>query len=71
MKTISEMSAQEVARWLNENATQQPEDIERQKAWNVLDGLYHGRWESHRVSGEDQYGRTQYEFVSGNGFFPN
>ena len=37
--------------------------------WDLRDEYEYLPWEGVRVSGEDQYGRKQYEDVSGMGFF--
>ena len=40
-----------------------------QSFWDILDDYEYRAWEGLRVSGEDQYGRKQFETVSGMGYF--
>ena len=60
----------EVKRWLDENATVKTGNPAAKAYWDSLEGYEYLPWEDYRVSGEDQYGRKQYECVSGHGFLP-
>jgi len=62
------MTKEEIQAWLDANTTVKKEPTEGY--WDSLEGYEYLPWKGYRVSGIDQYGRKQYEFVSGHGFFP-